>query len=367
MSDKKRKAVPIEQDEDKTDSDKSHGAINGNDLAEKDGAIVGSFSSGFIPKVPHPAVAKLKELSFTTLPDNFFIIFYGVRRTGKTHALTCLLEEIKDRFDYAYLFSDTADIHIGEPGFANFDMIRPEAKFSGYDELALQEIMRVQQARKKKNNTCTTEKDKQPNRTIVIFDDFVHKKEVRYSETFTMLPVLGRHMDLSVICLSQGYASVASGGLNIATRQNTDMVLTFLPRSMNNKEHISDQYLTESKFSNMWFISSACEAKHQCLAIQLDQPHLTDLHEYCYKYKAPAKLPTYELGKVQWMLFHEEEKRAKIAAQMEDMKRNATVIVPDDKDHEFLGLVAGEATGLPPRRTKLSLYDSFLAAQRVQL
>jgi len=347
------------------DTDKR--GLNGKELAESEGVITGSWASGAIPKIPHPSVALLQPLSFTTLPDNFFIIFYGVRRTGKTHALTCLLEEIKDNFDYAYLFSDTADIHIGEPGFANFDMIRPEAKFSGYDDAALKEIMRVQQERKKKNNACTCEKDMQPNRTIVIFDDFVHKKEVRYSETFTMLPVLGRHMDLSVICLSQGYASVASGGLNIATRQNTDMVLTFLPRSMSNKEHISDQYLTDSKFSNMWFISSACAEKHQCLAIQLDQPHLTELHEYCYQYKAPAELPTYELGKVQWMLFHEEEKRAKIAAQMEDMRKNATVIIPDDKDHEFLGLTAGEATGLPPRRTKLSLYDSFLAAQRVQL
>lgn len=315
--------------------------------------------SSRLPGYPHPSVDDLEELSFDLLPENFFVIVYGARRTGKTYAISCLLDDVKDRFDFAYLFSATALLHKNEEGELDFDMIRDEAKFQGFDEGALKRIIERQKAVKEHNNSVKSKSERKPNKTLIIFDDFVHEKGVRFSKIFTELPVLGRHYELSVICLSQGYSAVGSSGLNPATRQNADMVVTFLPRNINDVERISMWYLAKPKLEGMWFVRSVCEEKHRCLGIDLTQPHLTEFEEHCYMYTAPSKVPKYELGKVQWKLYREEMKRQKKAALAAKLENDR---------YFFLGTVEmekrakiGEATGLPDRRGKLTLFDAARA------
>lgn len=310
-----------------------------------------------LPPGIHPAVSKLEELNFEPLPDGFFIIMYGARRTGKTHAVSVLLEQIKDRFDFAYLFSNTANLHEGQKGELDFDMITKEAKFKGFDQEALAAITKRQEDVLMHNNRTERKRDMKPNQTLLIFDDFVHEKAIRYSQEFTELPVLGRHKQLSVICLSQGYSAVASGGLNKATRQNADMVMTFLPRSLVDVENISSWYLTQDKIENMWLVKSVCQEEHQCLAIDLTSPHETEFPNYCYKYRAPSDVPKYKLGKVQWRIQEEEEKRQKKAALASRVENERAFYVG-------LGLMEkqqriGEATGIPKRKFgRMSLFDA---------
>ena len=265
----KRKDPPSdtesESENEDSDSDKNAGDDN----------LMDGVSVSKLPSYPHPSSKILDEIDFSTLPKNFFGIAYGARRTGKTHAISCALEKIKDRFDFAYLFSATAGLHEGEKGELDFEMIRPEAKFKGFDEDALSRIIERQKAVKEHNNKCKNKSDMKPNRTLIIFDDFVHEKAVRYSKIFTEMPVLGRHYDLSVFCLSQGYSAVGSAGLNPATRQNSDFVITFLPRNVQDVERIATWYLGKSKLESMWFVKSVCEEQHVCLGI--------DLQEYSYK------------------------------------------------------------------------------------
>lgn len=313
------------------------------------------------PDYPHPSVEQLVELDFSTLPDGFCIIVYGVRRTGKTHLVTQQCELLQDRFDFCYLFSQTADLHDNSKDFANFDFIRDEAKFIGYDEEALTKIMDRQEAVLKHNNKCKYQRDKKPNRTLLIFDDFVHDKRIRYSEIFTKLPVLGRHLEISCIFLTQGYSQVASGGLNKATRENADMVITFLPRNINNTERISEWYMTKEKAENMWFIKTACEEKHRALAIDLADPSATEFPEFCYTYKGPPELPKFELGKVQWKIYHEERKRQKkaaLAASIENERSISFLTLGQMEKRQRIG----QATGLPNNRgAKISLFDAALA------
>lgn len=317
-----------------------------------------SVSMSKIPTSKHPSVEGLEELSFDLLPPGFFVIVYGARRTGKTHAVENLLEQIKDRFDFAYLFSNTAELHKGSDEFCNFDTIRDEAKFDGFDEETLLRIIERQKSVMKFNNGCKYKRDKKPNKTLLIFDDFVHDHNVRYNKTFTELPVLGRHMEISCICLSQGYSSVGSGGLNKATRMNADLVMTFLPRSLDDLERIAEWYLTKEKVENMWFVKGVCQEEHQCVAVDLTLPHLTEFDEYCYKYKAGPDIPKYELGKIQWRLFHEERKRAKKAALGEALD-NERAFHLTLGDIEKRGRI-GEATGLPDRAgSKPSMFEAF--------
>lgn len=315
-------------------------------------------STNAIPSYPHPLTNQLAELSFADLlPENFFVIVYGVRRTGKTHAVSTLLEQIKDRFDFAYLFSTTAHLHKGQKGELDFEMIREEAKFEGYQEEILERIMTRQRAVLEHNNACKNKRDMKPNKTLLIFDDFVHETKIRYSKVFTQLPVLGRHFELSVICLSQGYSQVASGGLNKATRQNADLVMTFLPRNSNDLERISEWYLTKTKFENMWLTKSICQDEHRLMGIDLSQPHLVEFRDYVYTYKAPPEVPKYELGKVQWKIAREEAKRqrrAALEAKLEDAQTFFTTAAQMEIRSKL-----NQATGMPDNREKVTMFDAF--------
>jgi len=328
---------------------------------EEKGSASDALTSTRFPDYPHPSADILDEIDFTNLPENFFSIVYGSRRTGKTHAVSCLLEAITDRFDFAYLFSATAGLHEGEEGELDFEMIRPEAKFMGFDEDSLTRIMDRQKAVKEHNNKCKYKRDMKPNRTLIIFDDFVHEKAVRYSKLFTELPVLGRHYGLSVICLSQGYCSVGSSGLNPATRQNSDFTMTFLPRNIADVERIATWYLTKAKLESMWFIKSVCSEKHCCLGIDLTQPHLTELEDYCYSYVAPDQVPKYELGLVQWKLFREEQKRNKKATLSMQVENDRSFFL--DRDEIDKRSKIGQATGRAHNQAKPSLYDMYAARE----
>lgn len=341
----------------KLDSDQDD---NDSLLSDDEGQYKGTLSR--LPPGNHPDTKRLEELSFDDLPEGFFIIVYGARRTGKTHAVSVLLEELKGRFDFAYLFSNTALLHKGQKGELDFDMIVEDAKFQGFDEEALNAIITRQKAVMMHNNSTEKKRDKKPNKTLLIFDDFVHEKAIRYSKIFTELPVLGRHYELSVICLTQGYSQVASGGLNKATRQNADMVMTFLPRSLTDVENVASWYLTKDKVENMWFIKSVCQEEHQLLAIDLTSPHETEFPNYCYSYKASADVPKYKLGKVQWKIQEEEEKRQKKAALASKVENERAFYVGMGQMEKQQRI--GQATGLPPKKFgKMSLFDAARGLQ----
>jgi hypothetical protein len=333
-----------------------------NDISDDDSIVdepsnFPAITTSRLPTTPHPSVEKLNELDFNILPEGFFVIVYGARRTGKTHATEFLLEQIKERFDFAYLFSETAELHKNSTEFNNFDCIQEDAKFVGFDQDKLERIFERQRAVQMHNNACEKKRDKKPNKTLLIFDDFVHDKAIRYSKLFTKLPILGRHCEISVICLSQGYSAVGSGGLNKATRENADLVMTFLPRNSNNIERISDWYLTKDKLENMWFTKSCCEQKYRMLAIDLTEPNETEFHNYCYQCTADPIVPKFELGKIQWKLYHEERKRQKkasLAAEVENERSYFLSMGEMEKRQRV-----GEATGLPSKRPKRTLYDAL--------
>lgn len=314
-----------------------------------------------LPERPHPSVSNITEFDARTLPDNFFITVFGARRTGKTHSVSCMMEQIKDRFDFAYLFSSTAALHTGSDRNSAFPMIRDEAIFGGekMNLDALDAIIERQLAVKKHNDQTKSKRDHKPNSTLIIIDDYVHDKSLRYSEKFLALPVLGRHYELSVIVLSQSYSSVGSAGLGPAVRQNSDLVITFLPRSFSDVERVSMSYLTKEKFENMWFVQSVCREKHRALCIDMQNPDEIDFENYCYTFKAPPKIPKYELGKVQWKLWKEENKRNK-QARLEAMVNHEISSTASLGRQALLStsFTMGEATG-KPKKQPLTLFQAM--------
>lgn len=268
---------------------------------EKAGGFAGAVNVG-----DHAAPSSLTEFDFKTLPENFFVVCYGARRTGKSWLINHALAELKDRFDYAYCFSATAALNDGFPA------VRPEAVFNDFDEEKLSQLMLRQKAWVEHNKKCTHKSDEIACNTLLIFDDFVHNVQVRYSQQFVQLPVLGRHYKLSVVLLSQGYGAVASGGLNPATRMNADTVITFMPRSTLDCQKISEWYLTMNKKEGGEFVKAQTAEKHRCLCIDLQDPSDVDEASFCHTFKAPATKPKpYELGKEQWRQFRQSNRAKK--------------------------------------------------------
>ena len=255
-----------------------------------------------IPRCP----TTLQTFDFKTLPENFFMVCYGARRTGKSWLMNHALKELKDRFDYAYCFSATAAMNDGFPA------VRPEAVFDDFDERKLSAIMARQRAWVEHNKTVTRKEDEIKCSTLLIFDDFVHNVQVRYSQEFVQLPVLGRHYKLSCILLSQGYGAVASGGLNPATRMNADAVITFMPRSTLDCQKIAEWYLTMPKKEGGEFVKSITSEKHSCLCIDLQDPSNVEESKFCFRFKAPSTKPqSYELGKEQWKQWRSSQRSKK--------------------------------------------------------
>ena len=268
---------------------------------EKAGGFAGAVNVG-----DHEAPSSLTEFDFKTLPENFFVVCYGARRTGKSWLINHALAELKDRFDYAYCFSATAALNDGFPA------VRPEAVFNDFDEEKLSQLMLRQKAWVEHNKKCTHKSDEIACNTLLIFDDFVHNVQVRYSQQFVQLPVLGRHYKLSVVLLSQGYGAVASGGLNPATRMNADTVITFMPRSTLDCQKISEWYLTMNKKEGGEFVKAQTAEKHRCLCIDLQDHSDVDEASFCHTFKAPATKPKpYELGKEQWRQFRQSNRAKK--------------------------------------------------------
>ena len=115
-------------------------------------------------------------------------------------------------------------------------------------------------------------------------------------------------------------------------------------------------YLGRSKLEGMWLVKSVCEHKHRLLGIDLSQPHLTEFADHCYSYVAPAKVPDYELGKIQWQLYHEERKRAKKAALAARVENEKYFFLGSSEMEKRSKI--GEATGIPQNQGRMSLFDA---------
>lgn len=61
------------------------------------------------------------------LPEHFAMLICAPRRSGKTHLLKYMLYAIKDQFEYAYLFSATANLQDD-----NYDFIPKSNRYDSF-------------------------------------------------------------------------------------------------------------------------------------------------------------------------------------------------------------------------------------------
>lgn len=176
------------------------------------------------------------------LPENFFVLMYGMRRCGKSTTLNYMLYSMRNRLkNYrVYLFSSTAKVDPGQ-----YKYFPKEHQFHDLEMLdeELGHIIEEQQEIMDLDDEAEREKAQEENRVLVVMDDCVNEQTIRTSKNLGHMAVAGRHTGVSVIILSQCVAG--SGSVPPIVRTQADaIIMCTLPRSVRERELIHEQYLT---------------------------------------------------------------------------------------------------------------------------
>lgn len=230
-------------------------------------------------------VARLDEFEpDIILPDDFFIIFYGIRRSGKTVMLRYLLSELGDRLENhkVYLFSSTAEISPEQ-----YDFVPEKAKFPNISELEfdLGEIVGKQKAAIKLFHEG---KEPEPEPILIVLDDCVSENIVRHSPSLNTLAVSGRHIKISVVILSQVVSGSGSVPPIIRTQADTIFVVAN-PRSEVERKLLAEQYLTAEntyggKQKGLQVLGAATSEQYRALVITTTDSSARRYVEYLFLY-----------------------------------------------------------------------------------
>jgi len=225
--------------------------------------------------------------------DAFSMILVGMRRTGKTHAISCMLKQMNRNFDTVFLMSETA---LAQDNC--FEMIDDAYKYEYFDEGVVKKILNKQKELKLYNQTHEEFQKKKIPDLLIILDDCVNDPKIRYSKTLNDLYTQGRHYNVSIISLVQALTNA----MNPKARNNADIMMFWRSINFKEREKIIENYLTPTKGKNSRKIGEEYMEKI------FDQPYVAmvvavhtasnskKLNDYVYKYLAPCKIPKYQLG-----------------------------------------------------------------------
>lgn len=290
------------------------------------------------------------------LPENFFIIMYGLRRSGKTTMLRYMLWEMQEQLkDYEiYLFSGTAEVSPED-----YEYIPKKAKFPNVKEMEmdLQRLISKQKKRKK---------EKEDGHMLMIFDDVVSENIVRHSDSLNFLAVGGRHINICVVILSQ--VVTGSGSVPPIVRTQADAIFVVAnPRSELERKLLVEQYLTPSKLNEGHkraeiILDSATGVQYRALVIMTTDSSKRRLEDFLWLYgPVPEDIEEeFQMGTdEQWENESDAEDRPKTRQRRRPMKKqkrsenlpdpfSKTPTLPKDRGQFIRGL----AQHMPPRLAK---------------
>lgn len=173
---------------------------------------------------------EIKKFDFTLARPDYTWVFYGKRRTGKTHLIRCAMKAFRPWYPEAFVFTGTRID-------AEYEACVPKRYiFQGFQESVLEMIMdrqerRVEALRKKGENNENIY-------VLVVLDDCITEKmDLATSEVIRRAFFNGRHLYMSIMINSQDLKAL---GPNL--RANTDMVASFRVRSERDKEAVRTNY-----------------------------------------------------------------------------------------------------------------------------
>lgn len=178
------------------------------------------------------SLPELKEWDPTQLPEGFFVVLEGKRRTGKSTFTKWLLQWYQKRFALVWVMTQTAASGYWQEFVGNSFV------FDGYRADAIAKVM----ARNDKiiaQHGEDSEITRKTASTLIIFDDCI-TKEIFNDELFIRLAVEGRHHCLSVIFITQDPKTVCP-----KVRDNCDVAVIFNQKTFRNKESVWHDFMND--------------------------------------------------------------------------------------------------------------------------
>lgn len=249
------------------------------------------FSDDILDENIRCDVSDLPIYDFNKLPENFSMIIASKRRSGKSVLCNYLLHPIRKRFDEAYLLSTTAlyqsDI---------YSMIPKINRFNTFDEGVLENIKESQCKMVEFNQRLEVDKRKY-NKVLVVLDDVIQDPKVRKSEILNWYFTAGRHLHISIICISQTIS--ARNGFPSVILTNSDIGISFMLHNQYCRESFCERYMSieNKKKGIILFNSIVCEKPYQAVVCDLSISNLKSYKDYVFKIIADPKIPKYIIGK----------------------------------------------------------------------
>lgn len=244
---------------------------------------------------------EIKEMNWHELhkdiPESFSMLISAPRRSGKTWILKDIMHMLGlyYKWDIVILYSDTAKYN------DDYDYV-PERFKMVYDPEHLANVIEQQS-----NNMIAYKKNKsknkeRPPKILILMDDCISDgSKLIYDKYVAMLYVMGRHLQISSILLSQHIGAVSN-----KVKKNSDVMLFFRNPDKEATDLLRKRYMhlfNEDKkeiehiidrkiYTEPYTVSVVCIYKIQ---------HAKRIDDYIYKYKAPENPPPpFRLGQLQY-------------------------------------------------------------------
>lgn len=177
----------------------------------------------------------LKPIPSTYPQAPFFMAIIGPSRSGKSVLTRTLLKEIYyNSFDYIFLFSQSLDVN------SDFDEFEDIVGYNTFDENEIIEILNDQKdivkMAKRENEMHNVPS------VLIILDDVADNDKFCRSKVLRLLSYRGRHLNISVMVLSQKASSIPRG-----CRLNVSHEIVFKPINGSEYDFITSEAVPRAK------------------------------------------------------------------------------------------------------------------------
>ena len=199
-------------------------------------------------------IMPLDEWDPTTLPQGFFIVMVGRRRTGKTTMAKWILQHYQNTFEKVIVMTQTPSSGVWQ------EIVGNEFVFPSFNEDVIRNVFKVNETIMDELGGETPEAW-QAGGTLFILDDVV-SEEIHRNWFFTRLATEGRHHLCAVMILIQEVKAI-----NPKVRNNADVVILFNVRGVNAVKAIEENFLGAASRDIGRYLLRAEAKEHDCLVV----------------------------------------------------------------------------------------------------
>lgn len=196
---------------------------------------------------------------------NFSMGIFAKRRSGKTVLLKYILSKIYKNYSECHVFSGTSTVQQEIYGFCD-----PSFVYDGYSEEILSGIItdssaKIKEALKSKpDNVSESDFKTKLEYKMVILDDVISDKSLRYSKVLSDIFILGRHLNIAVVFLSQTVT-----GIPKSMRANLDIAAAFHLNNIKDSTFFIEQYFSDNGISyGRELMNKITQKNYNCIIVK---------------------------------------------------------------------------------------------------